>query len=106
MPEPAGPGDERASIWWEPQPRGDRTAAGTERPLSRHLWTPVSWQEADGWPDARLRTVCGLVIPRTALPGAPGASCGSGGPAPPVAEALRLCGRCARIQASRDARAE
>jgi hypothetical protein len=97
MSEPGGHTDDRPSIWWKP------ATFSNDRPLSRHLWTPVTYQEARGWPDARLRTVCGLVIPRLALPGAPD------GPTRPVVregEQLRLCGRCQRIQASRDARGE
>lgn len=38
----------------------------------RHLWTEVTYADAEGRPAGDFRTLCGIKVPREVFPGAPG----------------------------------
>jgi hypothetical protein len=57
----------------EPVPIAWATSVEGEpaRSSKRHLWDEVPWEVARDWPAKRLRTLCGMVVPRAAVPGSP-----------------------------------
>jgi hypothetical protein len=73
------------------------------RSSKRHIWDQVPWEVARDWPPKRLRTLCGMVVPRAAVPGAPADASDQGVQAHSAAEttALGLCERCERAVALR-----
>ncbi len=100
MPGDCSSSDRPVPIAWATHVEGEPPRTG-----KLHLWDEVPWEVARHWPAKRLRTLCGMVVPQPAVPGAPADASVPAvrAQAPAETTELGLCERCQRALAVRRA---